>query len=77
VEKNVLILAVFGVIFAFFLQILPQLRNFCENLSMCIILILDAIFVPNLIFLGLLSPEMFFGKNSYQPTQTPSLFGPL
>jgi len=31
---------------------------------MCIILVLDATFVPNLTFLGLLSPEILFGEKT-------------
>jgi len=45
----------------FFVQILQQ-SNFFKNLSACIILVLDATFMPNLTFLGLLSPEISFGE---------------
>jgi len=38
-------------------------KDFSKNLSAHIILVLDATFVPN--FLGLLSPEISFGKNSH------------
>jgi len=53
-------LAYLGVI----LQILPQLKTFFKNLSAPIILVLDASFVANLTFLGLLSREISF-KNSH------------
>jgi len=38
-----------------FLQILPQLKKFSQKSNCAIILVLDATFVPNLMFLGLLS----------------------
>jgi len=65
-------LPIFGVYFANFATI----NNFfSKNLSARIILVLDATIVPNLTFLGLLSPEISFGeKNSHPPTQTHSLF---
>jgi len=48
----------------------PQLKTF-SRISARIILVLDATFVPNLTFLGLLSPEILFGEKTV--TQTPSL----
>jgi len=51
-----------------------------RNLSVHIILILDATFVPNLKFLGLLSAEISLGEktvthpDTHTPRQTPSLF---
>jgi len=72
-KKIVLILA--------FLPILPQLKTFSKNLSVYIFPIPDATFVPNLTFLGLLSPEIKFKEKTVTtqtPTQTdrqiPSLF---
>jgi len=54
VEKMaILLFAGFWPIFGgFFWQILPQLKTFSKNLSVCIILVLDATFVlvPNLMF---------------------------
>jgi len=45
--------------------------NFSKNLSVYIILVPDTTFVPNLTFLGILSPEISFGeKNSHPLTQT-------
>jgi len=46
--------------------------NFAKNLSAHIILVLDATFVPNLTFFGLLSPEISFAEKSpdtHQDTQ--------
>jgi len=58
----------FWSVFLRFLLILPQLKSFYpKNLSACIILVLDATFVPNLTFLGLLSP----GKN-WSPIHPPA-----
>jgi len=54
-------LAFFG-LFLYFLQILLQLKTFSETSSVHIILILDATFVPNLTFSGLLSPEISLGE---------------
>jgi len=56
----------------FFVQILPQLKNFSRNLSVHIIYAIDTTFVPNLTFLGLLSPEILLGEKKV--TQSPSLF---
>jgi len=70
-------LALFDLLFlCFFLQILPQQKTFSKILSMCIIRILDATFVPNLTFLGLLSPEILFGEKTVTqpPTETPRSF---
>jgi len=53
-------------ILAYFLQILPQLKSFSKNLSVRFIFVLDATFVPNLMFLCLLNPEIWFGE---KPTQ--------
>jgi len=50
-------IGIFGLFRWKFLQILPQLIFF-KNLSVRIILILDATFVPNLKFIGILSPEI-------------------
>jgi len=63
-------------LFLAFLQILPQLKTFPKNQNACIILILDATFVPNLTFLGLLNPEISFREKTVTPTdtKTPSLF---
>jgi len=58
-------------LFWHFLQILPQLKTFPKNLSVRIILVLDATVVPNLTFLGLLSPEISFGEN---PPRHPAYF---
>jgi len=52
--------------FGHFLQTLPRL-------SVHVILVLDVTFVPNLTFLGLLSPEILFGEKP-SPTQASSLF---
>jgi len=50
--------------FGRFLPILPQIKTFFpkKSLSPRIILVLFAIFVPNLTFLGLLSPAVSFGE---------------
>jgi len=48
--------------FGQFFALLPKLKNVSRNLSVRIILILDATFVPNLTFLGLLNPEILFGE---------------
>jgi len=40
---------------------------FSRNLSVCIILVLDATFMPNLTFLGLLWSEISFGENNHPP----------
>jgi len=64
VEKNVLVFAVLAFFLAFFLQILPQLKTFSKNLNVRIILVLDVTFVPNLTFLGFLSPEILFGEKT-------------
>jgi len=39
-------------------------KNFSKNIRVNIILVLDAAFVPNLTFLGLLRPEILFGEKS-------------
>jgi len=63
------------VLFFAFLPILPQLKNFSRNLSACIILILDAIFLPNLTFLGLLGPEISLGEKTVScPHRHPAHF---
>jgi len=51
---------------AHFWPILPQLKNFSKNLSahVIVILILSTTFVPNLTFLGILSPEIWFGEKT-------------
>jgi len=49
-------------------------QTFPKNLIVHIILILDASIVPNLMFLGLLSPGISFGEQS--PTQTDTRPGP-
>jgi len=60
---------IFGRFLAFFL-ILPQLKNFfSRNLSTHITLILEATFVSNWMFLGLLTAEVLFGEKQ-SPTQT-------
>jgi len=63
-SKNVLFLA--------FLANFDTIKNISKNLHACIIIILDATFVPNLRFLGLLSPEISFGEKKQSPTQTPT-----
>jgi len=63
-------LAFFGLLFALFLQILPELKN--SGLGVHIIPVLDATFVPNLTFLGLLSPEISLAEKLV--THPPSLF---
>jgi len=57
VENKVLI---FGSFFANYATI----KNFSKNLSVCISIILDATFVQNLTFPGLLSPEISFGEKT-------------
>jgi len=42
--------------------ILPQLKTTSKNLSARITLVLDATFVPNFTFFGLLSHEISIGK---------------
>jgi len=70
VKKNVLILVIFLAIFAgYFANFATQLKNFFRKLSARIILVLDATFVPNLTFLGILRPEISFGEKM-SPTQT-------
>jgi len=54
-------LPVFGLFLAFFLQIL-QLKNVLQKSKCVHHPVLDATFVPNLTFLGLLSPEISFGE---------------
>jgi len=49
-EKNVLFFEFFGH-FSHCLQILPQLKTFSKNLSVQIIVVLDTIFMPTLMFL--------------------------
>jgi len=58
---------IFWPLFTFFWQILPQLKTFSKNLSACIILILDAAFVLNLTFLGILSYEILLGEKVFKP----------
>jgi len=54
---------------------LPQLKNFSRNLSVRTILVLQATFVPNLMFLGLFTPQISFReKNSHLHTHPQSLF---
>jgi len=67
VEKNVLILALWPIFNVFFLQICHSYKTFSRNLSVCIT---DATFVPNLTFLGLLSPEKYRLEKKQSPTQT-------
>jgi len=58
-------------LFCRFLKILPQLKRlFFKNLSARII-VQDAIFLPNLTFLGLVNPEISFGEKQ-SPTVTPT-----
>jgi len=54
---------------------LPPLKLFSGNLSARIIPKLDATFVPNLTFLGLLSPEISFGEKNSHPDTHPAYFG--
>jgi len=42
-------------------------KLFSENLSTRFILVLDATFLPNLTFLGLLSPDISFGEKKQSP----------
>jgi len=67
-EENSLF--IFQPIFRCFWKILLQLKSFFKNLSACIILILDATLVPNLMFLGLLSPEISLGEKLVTHTAT-------
>jgi len=62
VEKNVHIFVIFWPVFANFATIK---KTSSKNLSVHIILILDATFVPNLTFIGVLSPEISLGKNGH------------
>jgi len=56
--------------FAIFEQFFPQLKNFFQkNLSVHIILVLDATLVLNLTFLGFFGPEISFEEKSHSPTQ--------
>jgi len=61
-------------------NVLLQLKTFFENLSACIILVLDATFVPNLTFLDFLSLGISFEEktvthiDTQTGTQAPSLF---
>jgi len=48
--------------------IMPQLKNVFKKPKPCIILVLDAFFVLNFTFLGLLSPEILFGEKSVTHT---------
>jgi len=56
--------AIYGLFLVFLLEILLQLKNFSKNLCVSIILVLDAIFVPNFTFLGILSPEISVGEKT-------------
>jgi len=56
--------------FGVFLQILSQLKTFSKNRSARIILLLNATFMPNLTFLGLLGAEISFREKTVSP-QTP------
>jgi len=58
---------------AYFLRFLPQLKNFFRKLSVCIILVLDATFVPNSTFVGLLRPEIPFGEQNSHPPRYPHI----
>jgi len=61
-------LLAFWPILAFFLQISPQLKTFSKNLSVRIILVLDATFVSYLTLLDLLGAEISFEEqNNQQP----------
>jgi len=61
-------------LFLFFFANFAKLKTFCKNLSASIILVLElnATFVPNLTFLGLLSSEISFGEKTatHPPTLT-------
>jgi len=48
-----------------------KLKLLSKNLTALIILVLVATFAPNLTFLGLLTHEIFIGKNTHSHTQTP------
>jgi len=64
-----LLSAGFG-LFWFFCKNLATIKKLFQNLNVCIILVLDATFVPNLTFLGLLSPDMSFGEKTVTHTDT-------
>jgi len=49
---------------AYFWQFLPQLKKLSKNLRVSIIFVIDTTFVPNLTFLGLLSPETSYGEKT-------------
>jgi len=75
-RRIICFLGIFWPIFRFFLQTLPQLKNFSKNLSVHIILILDDTFLPNLKFLDVLSLRYCLEKTQSpnQPTTHPAYF---
>jgi len=61
----------------FFCQFFLQLKSFSKTLSAHIILVLDATFVPNLMFLGLLNSETSFAEKQLLPhTSSTQLISP-
>jgi len=56
-------------LFAFFCKFGHTEKAFPENLGARIILVLDAAFVPNLTFLGLLNSEILSGEKQSPHTQ--------
>jgi len=55
---------------AFFCKFCQNYTTFPRNRSAHIILVLDATFLPNFTFLGLLSPEIPFGEKAVTHTDT-------
>jgi len=67
-------IGVFGVFLAFFANFATIRKLFSRNLSARIVHVLDATFMPNLTFLGLLSFEISFGEKNSHPLRHPHGF---
>jgi len=63
--------AVFGLFWQFFANFATIKKTFSKNPRASIILVLDATFLTNLTFLGLLSPEISFGEKTTHPNAHP------
>jgi len=62
-------------ILAVFVNFAAIKKTFSENLRACIIFVQDATFVPNLTFLGVLSPEISFEEKTIShPPRQPAYF---
>jgi len=60
----------FGVFWHIFRICFENLKTFSKNLSASIFLLLDATFMSNVMFLGLLSPEILLGEKPVTHTAT-------